>query len=147
LENIPELISKQSQELREAGRGAQKLTGELAAFEAEQAWEQTVEKSGVRVVKRVFESTASARAKLIAHGVAKHPRAAALIGVQGKPSAFFFSQTPGSKANLSDVMKQTLAKFGGKGGGAKDFAQGGGILEDQLETALDFAESLLLATE
>jgi len=41
------------------------------------------------------------------------------------------------------VMKQTLAKFGGKGGGTRDFAQGGGLAEDQLESALAFAESRL----
>ena len=40
-------------------------------------------------------------------------------------------------------MKQTVAKFGGKGGGTRDFAQGGGLPEDQLDAALSFAESLL----
>ena len=28
-------------------------------------------------------------------------------------------------------MKQTVAKFGGKGGGTRDFAQGGGLPEDE----------------
>ena len=73
---------------------------------------------------------------------ASKPGAIALIGVKGSPSALFFAQTPGGKANLSDVMKQTLAKFGGRGGGTRDFAQGGGMPEDQLEAALSFAESL-----
>ena len=41
-------------------------------------------------------------------------------------------------------MKQTLAKFGGKGGGTRDFAQGGGLPEDQLEAALSFAEAVAL---
>jgi alanyl-tRNA synthetase len=44
---------------------------------------------------------------------------------------------------MSDLMKQTLAKFGGKGGGTRDFAQGGGLPENQLEAALHFAQSLL----
>ena len=61
----------------------------------------------------------------------------------GKPAGLFFAQSPGGKANLAEVLKQTLARFGGKGGGAHDFAQGGGLPEDQLEEALDFAESLL----
>ena len=42
---------------------------------------------------------------------------------------------------MADVMKQTLAKFGGKGGGTRDFAQGGGLPEDQLEAALSFARA------
>jgi alanyl-tRNA synthetase len=40
-------------------------------------------------------------------------------------------------------MKQTLAKFGGRGGGTRDFAQAGGMPEDQLEAALSFADGLL----
>lgn len=142
-ETVPGLIAKQSEELRNAGRSAQKLVGELAEFDAEKLWQQAPEKFGKRVVKRAFDSAAGARAKLTAHAVAKHSEAVALIGVMGKPTAVFFAQTPGGKANLSDVMKQTLAKFGGKGGGAKDFAQGGGVPEEQLEAALDFAENLI----
>ncbi|MGH9453532.1 MAG: DHHA1 domain-containing protein [Terriglobia bacterium] len=40
-------------------------------------------------------------------------------------------------------MRQTLAHFGGKGGGAKDFAQGGGLEQARLEEALSLAQSLL----
>ena len=97
----------------------------------------------MRVVRCLFESTEGKKAKLIAHAVGKQAGAIALIGVKGMPTTLFFSQTPGGKANLSDVMKQTLAKFGGKGGGTRDFAQGGGLPENQLEAALSFAESLL----
>jgi len=143
LESVPELITKQAQELRDAGKSVQKLVEELAELEAAQLWQQALEKAGVRVVQHVFDFTDGKKAKLTAHAVAKQTGAIALIGVKGTPSALFFSQTPGGKPNLSDVMKQTLAKFGGKGGGARDFAQGGGLPEDQLEAALKFAESLL----
>jgi len=143
LETIPELITKQAQELRDAGKSVQKLVGELAELEAAQLWQQAPLKAGVRVVQHVFDASEGKKAKLTAHAVAKQAGSIALIGVKGTPSALYFSQTPGGKANLSDVMKQTLAKFGGKGGGAKDFAQGGGLPEDQLEGALKFAEGLL----
>jgi alanyl-tRNA synthetase len=142
-ETLPVLISKQTQELRDAGKSAQKLVSDLAELEAAQMWEQAAEKVGVRVVKHIFDSTEGMKAKLTAHAIAKRPGSVAVIGVRGTPTAIFFSQTPGGKAHLSDVMKQTLAKFGGKGGGARDFAQGGGLPEGQLEAALSFAESLL----
>jgi alanyl-tRNA synthetase len=41
------------------------------------------------------------------------------------------------------VLKQTVAKFGGKGGGGRDFAQGGGLEESRLEEALAYAETLV----
>ncbi|MGA3325144.1 MAG: DHHA1 domain-containing protein [Terriglobia bacterium] len=143
LENVPEMIAKQAQELREAGKSQQKLVEELAEKEAAQLWQQAPEKGGVRVVRRLLEAPGGKKAKLIAHAVGKQAGAIALIGVKGMPTGLFFAQTPGGKANLFEVMKQALAKFGGKGGGAPDFAQGGGLPEDQLEAALAFAESLL----
>jgi alanyl-tRNA synthetase len=143
LVNVPDLITKQAQDLRDVGKSLQKLTEELAELEAAQLWQQAPEKGGVRVVRCLFEATEGKKAKLTAHAVGKHAGAIALIGVKGMPSTLYFSQTPGGKTNLSDVMKQTLAKFGGKGGGTPDFAQGGGLPENQLEAALGFAESLL----
>ena len=143
-DTLPELIAKQVQELRDAGKSAQKLVGELAELDADRMWQQAPEKAGVRVVQHVFDSSQGPRAKLTAHAMAKRPGSVAVIGVKGTPTAIFFAQNPGGKANLSDVIKQTLAKFGGKGGGARDFAQGGGLPEEQLEAAISFAESLLV---
>ena len=142
-ESVPELITKQSQDLRDAGKSVQKLEEELAQLEAAQWWQQAPERAGVRVVRCVYASTEGKKAKLIAHALGKRAGAIALIGVKGAPTALFFSQSRGGRTNLSDVMKQTLAKLGGKGGGTRDFAQGGGLPEDELEAALSFAESLL----
>ena len=142
-ENVPELITKQTQELREKEKAIQKLVLDLAEIEAVRLWQQAPDKAGVRVVRCTLEAADGKKAKILAHAVAKQAAAIALIGVKGNPTAVFFSQTPGGKANLSDVMKQALTKFGGRGGGARDFAQGGGVPEDQLEAALGFAEGLL----
>jgi len=143
LENVPELIAKQAQELRDAERLRNKLLEDLAELEALELWRSAPERNGSRVVRRLFAAEDGKKAKMLAHAVAKHPSAIALLGVRGKPAGLFFAQSPGGKPNLAELLKQTLAKFGGKGGGAHDFAQGGGLREDQLEEALDFAESLL----
>jgi alanyl-tRNA synthetase len=143
LENVPELITKQSQELREVMRERDKLVEALAGFEAHELWQAAPERSGTRVVSRWFEAADGKKAKLLAHAVAKHPASVALIGVKGKPATLFFLQSAGGKLSMADILKQTLAKFGGKGGGTRDFAQGGGLPEEQVEEALRFAETLL----
>ena len=143
LENVPELIAKQAEELRDAGRLRNKLLEDLAELEALELWRSAPERNGSRVVRRLHAAEDVKRAKMLAHAVAKHAAAIALLGVRGKPAGLFFAQSPGGKANLAEVLKQTLARFGGKGGGAHDFAQGGGLSEEQLEEALDFAELLL----
>lgn len=143
LEDVPELIAKQLQELREAGKSLQKLGEEIAELMAVQWWQQASEKDGVRLIRHVFEAAQAKQAKPMAHALSKHPGSIALIAAKGVPTGLFFSRAAGGKVNLADLMKQTLAKFGGKGGGTQNFAQGGGIPEDQLEAALSFAESQL----
>ena len=86
MENVPELITKQAQDLRDAGKSLQKLVEELAELEAAQLWQQAPEKAGVRIVQRVFEAAEGKKAKLIAHAVGKQAGAIALIGVKGMPT-------------------------------------------------------------
>jgi alanyl-tRNA synthetase len=143
LDDVPDLISKQMQDLRDVGKAVQQLVVDLAGMEAMQLWQQAPEIGGVRVAQCVLAAADAKKAKFVAQAMAKQPEAVALIGVNGAPTALFFAQTPGGKANVSDILKQTVAKFGGRGGGTRDFAQGGGLPEEQLESALIFAASLL----
>jgi alanyl-tRNA synthetase len=80
---------------------------------------------------------------MLAHALAKLPLAVALLGVKGKPTALFFAQTSGGPSEMGSILKQTVTKFGGKGGGGRDFAQGGGLEESRLEEALNYAEALV----
>src|SRR5439155_25847390 len=62
---------------------------------------------------------------------------------KGSSTALFFAQSPGGTVDMSALLRQTVARFGGKGGGTRDFAQGGGVPEEKLDEALALAESLL----
>jgi alanyl-tRNA synthetase len=143
LEAVPELIAKQSQELREEIRGRERLLERLTEYQAKELWQAAPVIQGWRVVCQVFPAEESAQAKLLAHAMAKLPGAVALLGVRGQPSKLFFSQSPGGTSEMSSVLKQTVTKFGGKGGGGRDFAQGGGLKESRLEEALAWAQALV----
>jgi alanyl-tRNA synthetase len=142
-ENVPPLISQQAEELRLALRLRGKLLERLCEYRARELWAAAPERNGVKIVRLVFPAEENLEAKLFAHAVAKHPSAVGLIGVKGKPGALFFSQWVGGPFNMGAIMKQTVAQVGGKGGGAQDFAQGGGLDEGKLEEALTFAEGLI----
>jgi alanyl-tRNA synthetase len=143
LETVPELIAKQSQELREEIRGREKLLERLAEYQAKELRQVAPEIDGRRVVRQIFPAEESAQAKMLAHALAKLPFTVALLGVKGKPTALFFAQTSGGPSEMGSVLKQTVTKFGGKGGGGRDFGQGGGMEESRLEEALAYAESLV----
>jgi alanyl-tRNA synthetase len=143
LDTVPELIAKQSQELREGMRGKEKLLERLAEFQAKELWQAAPVINGHRIVRQVFPAEESALAKMLAHALAKLPSAVALLGVKGKPAALLFAQTTGGPAEMGSVLKQTVTRFGGKGGGGRDFAQGGGLEESRLEEALAYVQALL----
>jgi alanyl-tRNA synthetase len=143
LDRVPELIAKQSQELREGIRGREKLLERLAEYQAREFWQAAPLIDGRRVVRQVLLAEESAQAKMLAHALAKLPLAVALLGVKGKPTALFFAQTSGGPSEMGSILKQTVTKFGGKGGGGRDFAQGGGLEESRLEEALAYAQSLV----
>ena len=142
-EALPGLIAKQSQELRVEMRGREKLLERLAEYQAGELWRDAPVVEGRRIVCRVFGVEASAQVKMLAHALAKLPDSVALLGVKGQPTKLFFAQTPGGASEMGAVLKQTVAKFGGKGGGSRDFAQGGGLEENHLEEALAFGEALV----
>jgi alanyl-tRNA synthetase len=142
-EALPGLIAKQSQELREEMRGREKLLERVAEYQAGELWRDAPVAAERRIVRRVFGEEETAQVKMLAHALAKLPGAVALLGVKGQSAKLFFAQTPGGASEMGSVLKQTVAKFGGKGGGGRDFAQGGGVDESRLEEALAYAEALV----
>ncbi len=142
-ENVPTLASRQAEDLRRALRLNEKLTTRISEAEAEKWWAEAVLKNGRKVLQRVFEAGDAQEAKTLAHAVAHLNSSVALIGVRGQSAALFFSQSAGGTADLGALMRQTLSRCGGKGGGAKNFAQGGGLDESRLAEALSLAQSLL----
>lgn len=142
-ESVPALAAQQAEDLRGAFRANEKLTKRLAELEAEKWWAQAEPQNGARVLVRVFEADDAVEAKMLAYAVAQLALAVALIGVKSQPATLFFSQSAGRTADLGSLMRQTLAPFGGKGGGARNFAQGGGLEPARLEEALSLARSLL----
>jgi len=121
----------------------QQLEDGLAELEAARLWQQAAEHGGIRVVKWIFELNEGKKAKFVAHALGKRMGTIALLGVKGAPSLLFFGQTAGGKANLADVMNRRWINSGAGGGGTRDFAQGGGVPEADLEAALHFAASRL----
>jgi len=144
LDQVPALIGKQAEELRAVQHAREKFIKRVAEYRARELWLAALEKDGRKIVRQVFAAEDLAEAKMVAHGVAKQRCAVALIAVKGKPATLYFAQSAGGPSDMSSILKQVVAKLGGKGGGTRDFAQGGGLDEDKLEEALAFAETLLL---
>jgi len=140
-DQVPALVAAQLDELRAVARAREKLTERVAKYRARELCQAAGPRDGWTIVRCVLAEEELAEAKKIAHAVASEPAAMALIGVKGNPTSLYFSQSAGGKRDMGALLKQSVAKFGGKGGGERDFAQGGGVAEDRLEELLSFAEA------
>ncbi|HKN74009.1 MAG TPA: DHHA1 domain-containing protein [Candidatus Acidoferrum sp.] len=119
------------------------LLQRLAEVEAAQAVREAVpESDGLRVIHRVFEDVEPEFLGYFATEVAKTERAIWLLAGLSSGN-ILFAQHPTAAKDMNALLKQVLAKIGGKGGGTRDFARG--RLDDatQTEKALALARDLL----
>jgi alanyl-tRNA synthetase len=100
------------------------LVERLAEIEAAQAVrEATPDASGGRVIQRVFEDVEPEFLGAFATNIAKTERSVALLARLGCGHVFF-AQHPTVGADMNALLKEVMAKVGGKGGGTRDFARG-----------------------
>jgi alanyl-tRNA synthetase len=119
------------------------LLQRLAEIEAAQAVREAVANSGgVRIIQRVFEGVEPEFPGYFAAEVAKTEKAVALLARLGC-GHLVFAQHPSTSKDMSALLKQVLAKLGGKGGGTRDFARGKLDVDTNAGNALALARELL----
>jgi alanyl-tRNA synthetase len=119
------------------------LLQRLAELEAGEAIREARPNSdGLRIVHLVFEDVEAEYLGFFATQVAKTEKSIALLAGLSSGNVLF-AQHPTAAKDMSAILKQVLAKFGGKGGGTRDFARG--RLDDPTNaaSALTLAQDLL----
>jgi alanyl-tRNA synthetase len=117
------------------------LLQRLAEIEAAQAVrEATPNSDGLRIVHRVFEDAEAEFLGFFATQFAKTEKSIALLAGLSSGNVLF-AQHPTASKDMNAILKQVLVKFGGKGGGTRDFARG------RLEDPTNAASALALAKE
>src|SRR5262249_6810428 len=102
----------------------------LAELRAAQMLADAPTEQGKKVVVHVYADRDVAFVKLLAQKIAKHPQAVALVASTAGEPTLVFAQNSGLPFNMGALMKQAMAELGGRGGGSKDFAQGGAAAAD-----------------
>ena len=123
---LPQMIGKMIEERRASVRDAKKLTERLAELESAELLEKKAEVSadGARkIVAAIFDDAAASYLSMLASKlVANAGVRAALASRSAK--AIVLAQSAGLDGDMGSLLRELLAKFGGKGGGSKFFAQG-----------------------
>lgn len=139
-----EVVAAAERALSERDANFKKVRGlleRLAEVEAAQVVRETAPgPDGIRAVLRVFEDADPDFLGHFATHVAKTEKTIALLAGQGT-GHILFAQHPGTAKDMNRLLKEVLAKVGGKGGGTRDFARG------RIEDATQAEKALALAKE
>jgi alanyl-tRNA synthetase len=82
--------------------------------------------------------------KLLAQKLTRQsPTVIALLATESPQPALVFAQSAGQPYDMGALLKESVAKLGGRGGGSKDLAQGGVPSSKGLEATLATAAQSL----
>jgi alanyl-tRNA synthetase len=124
--DVPEQIRKSVEESKLLRKQKDDALDQLAELMASAALRDQSETHGRKIVVRVFSDRETSFAKLFAQKVTRvGTPSIALVASALDPPGLVFAQTPGGSADMGAVLKQVLSAVGGRGGGGRDFAQGG----------------------
>ena len=136
--DLPAGIERMQTDARDTRRLVKDLQTRLASFEGAALAERAEPTGAARVVVDALEGWDANALRTIAAVVAGRPGHAVALFSAPPPSAVVIARAPDVGVDCAAVLKQLTARFGGKGGGRPDLAQGGG-LEGSLGEMLAFA--------
>ncbi len=144
LSDVPQQVRKMQEEARAARKWGEQLLAEIAELSAGKLLAETPETAGRKVVTRVFADRDLTFIKLLAQKLTRiTPNVIALLAATSGQPALVFAASAGMPFDMGALMKEALAKLGGRGGGSKDMAQGGPQNVEGIEAALkELAERL-----
>jgi alanyl-tRNA synthetase len=135
--DIPQQLRKLQEESRFARKSGEHLLEELADLYASRLLGETAETGGRKIIVRTFLDRDLTFIKLLGQRLTRQSAGVvALLGTASEQPALVFAQSPGQPFDMGSLMKEMLARLGGRGGGSKDMAQGGPTQIEGLEAAL-----------
>jgi alanyl-tRNA synthetase len=144
--DVPQQARKSLEEIRNLRKQREQAQEELAEAQAAALLAETPETSGCKLVIRTFADRDMNSLKLLAQKLTrKAPNVIAFLATTSPQPSLVFAQSAGQPHDMGALMKQTLAKLGGRGGGSKDMAQGGVSNAAGIESALQEALASLHA--
>ena len=135
--DLPQQATKSLEEIKALRKQRAESLEELAAAQAAALLAETPEVVGRKLVVRVFSDRDVNFLKLSAQKLTRlAPNVVTLLGTTSPQPALVFAQSGGQPFDMGARMKEIVARFGGRGGGSKDMAQGGIADSSQIEAAL-----------
>ena len=146
LPSAVERVQAESRDLRKQVRG---LQDQVAVHEAARLAALAVQIGGVGLVVETVVGWDAGALKALATAVTGSRPACVVLLSPGPPISIVVACSAGISIDANAALKQLLSQFGGKGGGKREMAQGGGLtgsVEQIASAARAVLESMLSAT-
>ena len=138
--DVPDQVRKSLEEVRATRKSVEHLLEEIAELQAVRLLAEATVQNGRKTVVRVFSDRDLAFVRLLAQKLTRlEANVVALLIAKTDQVSLVFAQSKGMPYDMGLLIKQVLAKLGGRGGGSKDLAQGGAPVADGLESVLSEA--------
>ena len=139
---LPAGIERLQADAKETKRQLKDLQTRLAKFEAAALADRAEPRGNVQVVFAALEGWDQTGLKAIASAITARSGYAAVLFSVPQPSAVVIARAADGAIDSAAVLKKLIERFGGKGGGRPDLAQGGG-LQGTTDDIMTFARGLL----
>jgi alanyl-tRNA synthetase len=144
--DVPQQAQKSLDEVRSLRKHLERTQEELAAAQAATLLADTPEVKGRRIVVQTLSDREINFVKLLAQKLTRlSPSAVALLATTSPQPSLVFAQSAGQPFDMGALMKETMTKLNGRGGGSKDLAQGGLTTTEGIAAALTAVAARLTA--
>ena len=124
-------------ELQRARKRVEELESDLLDHEAA----SFPVKDGLAIA--AFKNRGIEKVKLLAAKLCARPMTIALLADEGDQLRVVFARSGDTTVDVAALLKKTLDRFGGRGGGRPNLAQGGGLSAENADAVLRFAAEML----
>lgn len=127
---LPEAIGRVQADNKQLRKRLRDLTGKLAAYEAGALAARGVRVGAATLVAEALDGWDADGLKALAVAVAERPGHLAVLVTSSTPTLVAVARAADVRLDAAAVVKALVERFGGKGGGRPDLAQGGGLAGD-----------------
>ena len=135
---LPSAVERAQLDAKDLRKTVSRLQGELAGHEASRLLEDAALVGDRRVVVQALEGWDAAGLKAIASSLVAQGGVVAVLVSAGNPIAVVVARSQDAALDSSKGLRMLLDRFGGRGGGRPELAQGAGLvgtIEDILAAA------------
>lgn len=141
--DLPEAVSRLLEAEQAARRKAEDLRTRLLDCELPHLASEVEQVGALRLLCRMLEGYDAGNMRYLASSLTQEPGIAVLLAVTEPSPRICFARSQDVDIDVAELLRETLAPYGGRGGGRPHVAQGGGIAASDLRQILADARQRL----